>query len=142
MTWLISKWAKKLALNLRFMVIRNGQEKFLIFPFIPELGVNKPDIGDVKQGVTVSVEVVKGNKSLVSPNSALVTKDNKNYVWVYDKTNSKVLKKEVAVGNADAKSQEISSGLDKGQTIISNPDKNLKEGKKIEKPSSKANEKR
>ena len=52
------------------------------------------------------------------------------------------MKKEVAVGNADAKLQEISSGLDKGQTIISNPDKNLKEGKKIDKPSSKANEKR
>ncbi|MCB5153314.1 efflux RND transporter periplasmic adaptor subunit [Streptococcus mutans] len=100
------------------------------------------DIGDLKQGFTVSVEVVNGNKSLVIPNSALVTKDNKNYVWVYDKTNSKVLKKEVAVGNADAKLQEISSGLDKGQTIISNPDKNLKEGKKIDKPSSKANEKR
>ena len=51
------------------------------------------DIGDLKQGFTVSVEVVNGNKSLVIPNSALVTKTIKTMSGFYDKTNSKVLKK-------------------------------------------------
>ncbi|WP_057490286.1 efflux RND transporter periplasmic adaptor subunit [Streptococcus orisasini] len=96
------------------------------------------DLGDLKQGFTVSVEVVNGNKSLIIPTSALVSKNEKNYVWIYDKSNSRVLKKEVAAGNADAKSQEISSGLKKGQVIIANPDKGLKEGKKIDKPSAKS----
>lgn len=95
------------------------------------------DLGDLKQGFTVSVEVVNENKSLIIPASALVSKNGKNYVWVYDKSNSRVLRKDVAAGNADAKSQEISSGLKKGQVVISNPDKSLKEGKKIDKPSAK-----
>ncbi|EJN93742.1 efflux RND transporter periplasmic adaptor subunit [Streptococcus ratti] len=95
------------------------------------------DLGDLKQGFTVSVEVANENKSLIIPTSALVSKNGKNYVWVYDKSNSRVLRKEVAAGNADAKSQEISSGLNKGQVIIANPDKGLKEGKKIDKPSAK-----
>lgn len=92
------------------------------------------DLGDLKQGFTVSVEVVNDQQSLVVPVSALVSKGDKNYVWLYDKSNSRVLRKEVTAGDADAKLQEILTGLEKDQEIITNPDNNLKEGKKIDKP--------
>lgn len=92
------------------------------------------DLGDLKQGFAVSVEVVNDHQSLLVPVSAVTSSKDKSYVWVYDKSNSRVLKKEVSLGHADAKSQEVAAGLDKDQEIITNPDKALKEGKKIDKP--------
>ena len=55
----------------------------------------------------------------------------KNYVWVYDKDSQKVSKVEVTLGSADAKQQEILSGLEVGQIVISNPDSSLKDGEKV-----------
>lgn len=56
----------------------------------------------------------------------------KKFVWIYDKDSKKVSKVEVALGNADASQQEILSGVEVGQSVISNPDKALKNGKKVE----------
>lgn len=41
-------------------------------------------------------------------------------------------KVEVTLGNADAQRQEINTGLKVGDIVISNPDKRIKDGKKLE----------
>lgn len=93
-------------------------------------------IEELKQGFSVSVEVLNEEKHLLVPVSALVQEKDKHYVWVYDDNNSKVTKTEVTIGNADAKSQEILTGLTVGQIVISNPDNELKNGHKVENISS------
>lgn len=89
------------------------------------------DLGELKQGFSVSVEVVNEQKSLLVPLTALVTDGDKSYVWVLDDKN-KVSKVEVTTGDADAVSQEISAGLTAGQTLIVNPDDSLKANQKLE----------
>ncbi|MGT2926340.1 efflux RND transporter periplasmic adaptor subunit [Streptococcus cuniculipharyngis] len=90
------------------------------------------DLGELKQGFTVSVEVVNEKKGFIVPVGAIVTDGDKRYVWVYDENTSKVSKKEVVVGNADARSQEISSGVELGQVVVTNPDSHLKDGQVLE----------
>ncbi|TWS95377.1 MULTISPECIES: efflux RND transporter periplasmic adaptor subunit [unclassified Streptococcus] len=90
------------------------------------------DLGDLKQGFTVSVEVINDKKGFVVPIGALVVEGDKSYVWVYDENNGTVAKKEVSVGNADARSQEINTGLEVGQVVVTNPDNKLKDGQVLE----------
>lgn len=90
------------------------------------------ELGALKQGFSVSVEVVNENKRKLVPVTALVTDNEKNYVWVYDENTGKIQKVEVTLGNADAKQQEILTGLEVGQVVITNPDDSLKEGQTIE----------
>ena len=90
------------------------------------------DTTNLQQGFTVSVEVVNENKNKLVPVDAVSTEGDKKFVWIYDKDSKKVSKVEVALGNADASQQEILSGVEVGQSVISNPDKALKNGKKVE----------
>ncbi|MCC9872765.1 efflux RND transporter periplasmic adaptor subunit, partial [Streptococcus agalactiae] len=86
----------------------------------------------LKQGFTVSVEVVNGDKHLIVPTSSVINKDNKHFVWVYNDSNRKISKVEVKIGKADAKTQEILSGLKAGQIVVTNPSKTFKDGQKID----------
>ena len=88
------------------------------------------EIGDLKQGFSVSVEVKNKSKAILVPLTSVVTENNKNYVWVLDKQN-KAKKVEVGLGNADADNQEITSGLTNGVKVISNPTSSLEEGKEV-----------
>ncbi|WP_161978805.1 efflux RND transporter periplasmic adaptor subunit [Streptococcus sp. S784/96/1] len=90
------------------------------------------DIAELKQGFSVSVEVVNDQKSLLVPLTAVVVDGDKSYVWILNDKSKKVSKVEVAVGNADAVSQEIASGVTAGQTIVVNPDSSLKPNQKLE----------
>ena len=88
------------------------------------------EIGDLKQGFTVSVEVKSTSKALIVPISSVVMEEDKNYVWLLDE-NQKAKKVEVGLGNADAENQEITSGLTDGAKVISNPTASLQEGKEV-----------
>lgn len=88
------------------------------------------EIGDLKQGFTVSVEVKSTSKALIVPISSVVMEEDKNYVWILDE-NKKAKKVEVGLGNADAENQEITSGLTDGAKVISNPTASLQEGKEV-----------
>lgn len=92
------------------------------------------EIGDLKQGFSVSVEVKNKSKAILVPLTSVVTENDKNYVWVLDEQ-KKAKKVEVGLGNADADNQEITSGLTKGLTngvkVISNPTSSLEEGKEV-----------
>lgn len=90
------------------------------------------DTTNLQQGFTVSVEVVNENKNKLVPVDAVSSEGDKKFVWIYDKASKKVSKVEVALGNADASQQEILSGVEVGQSVISNPDKALKNGEKVE----------
>ena len=88
------------------------------------------EIGDLKQGFTVSVEVKSTSKALLVPITSVVMEEEKNYVWILDE-NQKAKKVEVGLGNADAENQEITSGLTDGAKVISNPTASLQEGKEV-----------
>ncbi|WP_373093742.1 efflux RND transporter periplasmic adaptor subunit [Streptococcus oralis] len=88
------------------------------------------EIGDLKQGFTVSVEVKSTSKTLIVPISSVVMEEDKNYVWILDE-NQKAKKVEVGLGNADAENQEITSGLTDGAKVISNLTASLQEGKEV-----------
>ena len=88
------------------------------------------EIGGLKQGFTVSVEVKSISKALIVPITSVVMEEDKNYVWILDE-NQKAKKVEVGLGNADAENQEITSGLTDGAKVISNPTASLQEGKEV-----------
>lgn len=88
------------------------------------------EIGDLKQGFSVSVEVKNKSKAILVPLTSVVTENDKNYVWVLDEQ-KKAKKVEVSLGNADADNQEITSGLTNGVKVISNPTSSLEEGKEV-----------
>ncbi|KXT82246.1 efflux RND transporter periplasmic adaptor subunit [Streptococcus oralis] len=88
------------------------------------------DIGELKQGFSVSVEVKNKSKAILVPLTSVVTENDKNYVWLVD-DQKKVKKVEVTLGNADADNQEITSGLTDGAKVISNPTSSLEEGKEV-----------
>ena len=88
------------------------------------------DIGELKQGFSVSVEVKNKSKAILVPLTSIVTENGKNYVWIVD-DQKKVKKVEVTFGNADADNQEITSGLTDGAKVISNPTSSLEEGKEV-----------
>ena len=88
------------------------------------------DIGELKQGFSVSVEVKNKSKAILVPLTSIVTENDKNYVWLVD-DQKKTKKVEVTLGNADADNQEITSGLTDGAKVISNPTSSLEEGKEV-----------
>ncbi|VTS21554.1 efflux transporter, RND family, MFP subunit [Streptococcus pseudoporcinus] len=98
-------------------------------------------LDQLKQGFSVSVEVVNETKHILVPISAIFKEDGKQYVWTYDNSSSKATKTEVTLGNADAKSQEILTGLKVGQLVISNPNAHIKNGEKLKNVKSKVNSK-
>ncbi|MGT2866213.1 efflux RND transporter periplasmic adaptor subunit [Streptococcus fryi] len=89
------------------------------------------DLGELRQGSTVSVEVVNDKKSLLVPVTAVVPDGDKHFVWVYDKASHKINRVEVTLGSADAINQEILSGLEAGKQVITMPKDDFKEGQKL-----------
>ena len=88
------------------------------------------DIGELKQGFSVSVEVKNKSKAILVPLTSVVTENDKNYVWIVD-DQKKAKKVEVTLGNADADNQEITAGVTDGAKVISNPTSSLEEGKEV-----------
>ena len=88
------------------------------------------DIGELKQGFSVSVEVKTKSTAILVPLTSVVTENDKNYVWIVD-DQKKAKKVEVTLGNADADNQEITSGLTDGAKVISKPTSSLEEGKEV-----------
>lgn len=88
-------------------------------------------IGNLKQGFNVSLEVTKDEDALLVPVTAVTKKGSDNYVWVYDEDSQKIKQVKVKLGNADAKQQEIASGLKEGQKVITKADKSFKDGETL-----------
>ncbi|WP_049493684.1 efflux RND transporter periplasmic adaptor subunit [Streptococcus constellatus] len=87
------------------------------------------EIGDLKQGFSINIEVKNRTRGILVPVSSIVSESNKNYIWTIEKGTAK--KVQVTLGNADAKHQEISSGLTKDSKVITNPTDSLKDGQEV-----------
>lgn len=96
------------------------------YPFTVEI---TSEIGDLKQGFSVNIEVKNNTKGILVPVSSVISDGEKNYVWILEKGAAK--KVEVTLGNADAENQEISSGLTKDSKVIINPTDSLKDGQEV-----------
>lgn len=89
------------------------------------------EIGELKQGFSVNIEVVNTTKNILVPVTSIVTEeDGKNYVWTL--VDGKAKKVEVQLGSADAINQEITSGLKADVQVIVEPNATLEEGKEVE----------
>ncbi|MGT2753386.1 efflux RND transporter periplasmic adaptor subunit [Streptococcus ovis] len=88
------------------------------------------EIGELKQGFTVNIEVVNKSKRILIPVSAVVADGDKNFVWTI--VDGKAKKVEVTLGSSDATQQEVVTGLKVDDHVISNPDDSLKDGKEVE----------
>ena len=88
------------------------------------------EVGDLKQGFTVNIEVVNTSKNILVPVTAVVYEEDKTFVWTI--VDGKAKKVEVTLGNADAINQEVQTGLAVGDHVISNPTLDLEDGKEVE----------
>lgn len=87
------------------------------------------EIGDLKQGFSINIEAKNKTRGILVPVSSIVSESNKSYIWTIEKGTAK--KVQVTLGNADAKHQEISSGLTKDSKVITNPTDSLKDGQEV-----------
>lgn len=87
------------------------------------------EVGPLKQGFSVNIEVVNNKKSILVPVTSIVPKDNKQYVWTL--VDGKAKRVEVSLGSADAMNQEVTNGLKAGDKVISNPSADLEDGKGV-----------
>ena len=85
--------------------------------------------GDLKQGFSINIEAKNKTRGILVPVSSIVSESNKSYIWTIEKGTAK--KVQVTLGNADAKHQEISSGLTKDSKVITNPTDSLKDGQEV-----------
>ncbi|MBY4972857.1 efflux RND transporter periplasmic adaptor subunit [Streptococcus suis] len=88
------------------------------------------EVGDLKQGFTVNIEVVNTSKNILVPVTAVVYEEDKTFVWTI--VDGKAKKVEVTLGNADATNQEVKTGLAVGDHVISYPTLDLEDGKEVE----------
>lgn len=88
------------------------------------------ELAELKQGFTMNIEVANTKKHILVPFTAVVTEEDKTFVWTI--VEGKAKKVEVTLGNADALNQEIIAGLTAGDQVISLPNPGLEDGKEVE----------
>lgn len=88
------------------------------------------EIGELKQGFSVNIEVVNNSKNILVPVAAVVPEGDKNFVWTI--VDGKAQKVEVTLGSSDAMYQEVTGGLKADDHVISNPNDSLQDGKEVE----------
>ncbi|MGU7999358.1 efflux RND transporter periplasmic adaptor subunit [Streptococcus suis] len=88
------------------------------------------ELGELKQGFTVNIEVVNTTNHILIPVTAVVPEGDKNFVWTI--VEGKAKKVEVTLGNADALNQEVTGGIAVGDQVITIPTPDLEEGKEVE----------
>jgi len=89
-----------------------------------------PD-GILKSGVLMTVEVLKNERvSLVIPEKAVVANGDKTFAFVLDETSDppKAARREIALGTRTAGFVEVLSGLESGETIVTEGMIRLRDG--------------
>lgn len=88
------------------------------------------DPAELKQGFSMNIEVKNANQGILVPVSAILTENDKNYVWTIDGSN-KAKKVEVTLGAADAENQTVTAGLTQDEKVIANPTPELQDGQEV-----------
>lgn len=96
------------------------------------------EVGELKQGFSVNIEVINNSKKILVPISAVVREGDKNLVWTI--VDGKAKKVEVTLGSSDAMYQEVTGGLKVDDQVISNPNDSLQDGKEVEANEEKTNQ--
>ena len=96
------------------------------YPFTVDI---TSDIGELKQGFSVNIEVKSSTQHPLVPVTSVMADGDTSYVWTVEKGKAKKVK--VTLGNADAENQGIVSGLKKDAQVIVNPNEKLEDGKEI-----------
>lgn len=96
----------------------------------PFKAVLTSELGELKQGFSVNIEVVNTTKNILVPVTAVVLEGETSFVWTL--VDGKVKKVEVTLGNADALNQEVTAGLAVGDKVITIPTPDLEDGKEVE----------
>jgi multidrug efflux pump subunit AcrA (membrane-fusion protein) len=65
------------------------------------------------------------------PASALVRADGKTAVWVFDMASGTVSMRNIVVGNADANTVQVASGLQPGDVVVTAGVQALRPGQKV-----------
>ncbi|MBK9244544.1 MAG: efflux RND transporter periplasmic adaptor subunit [Burkholderiales bacterium] len=65
------------------------------------------------------------------PAAALVRADGKTAVWVFDRQSGTVSLRNIAIGNADARSVRVTSGLNPGDVVVTAGAQALRPGQKV-----------
>lgn len=83
-------------------------------------------------GFNADVEIIYQEKenTIFVPRSAVINKDNQNYVFIISKDNF-IEKRKVKLGITNRGNIEITKGLLNKEQIISNPDKILEDGQRV-----------
>jgi RND family efflux transporter MFP subunit len=88
----------------------------------PAMRLGSTVSGRMKLDSTPGIEV---------PATALVRADGRTAVWVFDKQSGTVSLRNVAVGNADARSVQVTSGLNPGDVVVTAGVQALRPGQKV-----------
>jgi RND family efflux transporter MFP subunit len=88
----------------------------------PAMRLGSTVSGRMKLDATPGIEI---------PATALVRADGKTAVWVFDKQSGTVSLRNIAVGNADARSVQVTSGLNPGDVVVTAGVQALRPGQKV-----------
>lgn len=88
------------------------------------------DFKNLRQGLTMSVEVTNQTEKIIVPVSSSITEEGQDYVYIY-KYDGTLQKTAVTLGNMDGKNQEILLGISLEDRVITNPNANLIDGQKV-----------
>ncbi len=91
-----------------------------------------PD-GALKPGLLVTVELLKNpRRALIVPEEALIARGRRTYVRVVDEAaETRVVEKEVAIGNRRPGEVEIVTGLGEGEKVITHGALNVRPGQRV-----------
>lgn len=151
--WLPVEDAVKVSKNSSFQcVVSLGDRKIWLKGKLKEIGtktsiskqslpitviINAPDSIKLNAGVTTFLKIADNEKtsnaSFTVPLSAIFTKDNKTYVWIYDNGSSSVSAREVTTKEITSNNSIEISGINKDEDIVTAGVHYLFEGQKVKK---------
>ena len=88
----------------------------------PAMRLGSTVSGRMKLDATPGIEV---------PATALVRAEGKTAVWVFDRQSGTVSLRNIAIGNADARSVRVTSGLNPGDVVVTAGAQALRPGQKV-----------
>lgn len=90
------------------------------------------NVPGIQVGMTATANIIYNikRKTIIVDKASVIQERKQSFVWKI--TEKKLVKQEIKTGASDLKSVEVLGGLSKGDTIVTNPTENFKEGKEAE----------
>lgn len=90
------------------------------------------NVPGIQVGMTATANIIYNikRKTIIVDKASVIQERKQNFVWKVSER--KLVKQEIKTGASDLKSIEVLGGLSKGDTIVTNPKENFKEGNEAE----------